>query len=61
MRWPSSWSGRSFAAPDFEQLKAVLKQPVIFDGRNLYNPELLQRAGFAYYGVGRGLALGSKK
>ena len=47
---------QEFRSPDFDQLKATLKHPVIFDGRNLYNPELLQRAGFAYYGVGRGLA-----
>jgi UDPglucose 6-dehydrogenase len=47
---------QEFRSPDFDQLKATLKQPVIFDGRNLYNPELVQRAGFAYYGVGRGLA-----
>ena len=47
---------QEFRSPDFDQLKAALKQPVIFDGRNLYNPELLQRAGFAYYGVGRGNA-----
>ena len=47
---------KEFRSPDFDQLKQALKQPVIFDGRNLYNPELLHRAGFAYYGVGRGLA-----
>jgi UDPglucose 6-dehydrogenase len=47
---------QEFRSPDFERLKAALKQPVIFDGRNLYNPELVQRAGFSYYGVGRGLA-----
>jgi UDPglucose 6-dehydrogenase len=47
---------QEFRSPDFDLLKSALKQPVIFDGRNLYNPDLLQRAGFAYYGVGRGLA-----
>jgi UDPglucose 6-dehydrogenase len=47
---------QEFRSPDFDQLKAALRQPVIFDGRNLYNPELLHRAGFAYYAVGRGLA-----
>ena len=46
---------REFRSPDFDQLRAALKGPVIFDGRNLYNPDLVQRAGFAYYGVGRGL------
>jgi UDPglucose 6-dehydrogenase len=47
---------REFRSPDFDRLKAKLKQPVIFDGRNLYNPDLMQRFGFSYYGVGRGLA-----
>jgi UDPglucose 6-dehydrogenase len=47
---------KEFRSPDFDYLKAALKQPVIFDGRNLYNPELMQRMGFLYYGVGRGLA-----
>lgn len=47
---------REFRSPDFDRLKAQLKSPVIFDGRNLYNPEMLARLGFSYYGVGRGLA-----
>jgi len=47
---------REFRSPDFERLRGSLKQPVIFDGRNLYNPELMARLGFSYYGVGRGLA-----
>jgi len=46
---------KEFRSPDFDHLKSALKQPVIFDGRNLYNPELMQRMGFFYYGVGRGL------
>jgi UDPglucose 6-dehydrogenase len=47
---------REFRSPDFDLLKARLRQPVIFDGRNIYNPELMARLGFSYYGVGRGLA-----
>jgi UDPglucose 6-dehydrogenase len=47
---------REFRSPDFDRLKARLKAPVIFDGRNLYNPDLMKRFGFSYYGVGRGLA-----
>ena len=43
-------------SPDFERIKAALRQPVIFDGRNLYSPELMRRFGFTYYGVGRGKA-----
>jgi UDPglucose 6-dehydrogenase len=47
---------QEFRSPDFDLLKAALKSPVIFDGRNLYSPELMQRLGFSYYAVGRGLA-----
>ncbi|HNS26695.1 MAG TPA: UDP-glucose/GDP-mannose dehydrogenase family protein [Steroidobacteraceae bacterium] len=45
---------QEFRSPDFDRLKAGLKQPAIFDGRNLYDPQLLQRFGFSYYAVGRG-------
>lgn len=43
-----------FRSLDFNGLKAALKQPVIFDGRNLYDPALLAREGFRYYAIGRG-------
>jgi UDPglucose 6-dehydrogenase len=43
-----------FRSPDFAALKAALKQPVIFDGRNLYNPQSMAQEGFSYYAVGRG-------
>ena len=36
---------QEFRSPDFDQIKVALKQPVIFDGRNLYNPELMSAAG----------------
>jgi UDPglucose 6-dehydrogenase len=42
-----------FLSPDFDQLKREMKTPVIFDGRNLYDPGLLIKAGFEYYGIGR--------
>lgn len=45
---------KSFRAPDFGQLKALLREPVIFDGRNLYEPAKVQKAGFKYYAMGRG-------
>ncbi|CNK75942.1 UDP-glucose dehydrogenase family protein [Yersinia proxima] len=45
---------QSFRAPDFDMIKSRLKQPVIFDGRNLYDPERLNSRGFTYYGIGRG-------
>jgi UDPglucose 6-dehydrogenase len=43
-----------FRHPDFEMIKKELKTPVIFDGRNVYNPEQLRNLGFTYYGIGRG-------
>jgi UDPglucose 6-dehydrogenase len=47
---------QAFRAPDFELIRARLKAPVIFDGRNLYDPARLAKRGFAYYAIGRGLA-----
>jgi UDPglucose 6-dehydrogenase len=44
---------KEFRPPDFDDIKAALKQPVIFDGRNLYEPDWLKRMGFEYRGVGR--------
>jgi UDPglucose 6-dehydrogenase len=43
-----------FRRPSFERLKSLLKQPVIFDGRNVWPPSELRAAGFTYYGMGRG-------
>jgi UDPglucose 6-dehydrogenase len=45
---------REFRSPDFDALKAALASPVIFDGRNLYDPAVMHRFGFTYYGIGRG-------
>ncbi len=46
---------QAFRAPDFELVAERLKAPVIFDGRNLYDPARMARKGFAYYAIGRGL------
>ena len=43
-----------FRSPNFELMKSRLKQPLIFDGRNLYEPQRMHNMGFTYYGVGRG-------
>ena len=43
-----------FRSPDFARIKANLKSPVVFDGRNLYDPATVEAAGLAYYGIGRG-------
>lgn len=45
---------REFRSPDFGVLKSFLKTPVIFDGRNVYEPEYVRQNGFEYFGVGRG-------
>ena len=43
-----------FRAPDFDAIRDKLAAPVIFDGRNLYDPVRLARRGFTYYAIGRG-------
>ncbi|MCW6538307.1 UDP-glucose/GDP-mannose dehydrogenase family protein [Yersinia ruckeri] len=45
---------QNFRAPDFDVIKSTLKDAVIFDGRNLYDPERLKSRGFTYYAIGRG-------
>ena len=45
--WKNFWS------PDFELIKNTLKDAVIFDGRNLYQPSILKKLGITYYGIGR--------
>ncbi|HBB48859.1 MAG TPA: UDP-glucose 6-dehydrogenase [Flavobacteriaceae bacterium] len=47
----TEWS--IFRSPDFNKVKAMLKQPVIFDGRNLYNTQDMEREGFSYTSIGR--------
>jgi len=46
---------KEFRSPDFDDLRKRLRQPVIFDGRNLYDPDMMRASGIDYYGVGRGL------
>lgn len=43
-----------FRRPSFERLKATMRQPVIFDGRNIWNPGEVRAAGFTYSAIGRG-------
>jgi UDPglucose 6-dehydrogenase len=42
-----------FRNPDFSRIKKDLTAPVLFDGRNLYSPQMLAAAGFAYFSIGR--------
>jgi UDPglucose 6-dehydrogenase len=46
---------KEFRNPDFELIKATLKQPMILDGRNLYDPALMRALGIDYLGIGRGV------
>ncbi|MFQ2109468.1 UDP-glucose dehydrogenase family protein [Aeromonas rivipollensis] len=48
---------QQFRAPDFELVRQTLKQAVIIDGRNLYDPARLRQRGFTYYAIGRGDSL----
>ena len=45
---------QEFRSPDFDFIKRTLRSPVIFDGRNLYDPAQMAETGFSYYAVGRG-------
>ena len=44
---------KEFRSPDFEAIKATLKNPVIFDGRNLYDPKFVRGSGIEYFAIGR--------
>jgi len=50
---------KQFRAADFSFIKEKLNNPVIFDGRNLYEPETLKNNGFKYYAIGRGDSIGA--
>jgi len=47
----TEWS--EFRNPDFERMKELMAEPVVFDGRNIYDPDGMKDLGFAYYGIGR--------
>lgn len=42
-----------FRVPDFKKIKRLMRAPVLFDGRNIYNQDELRKLGFTYYGIGR--------
>jgi len=48
---------KQFRSPDFVRLREMLSDAVVFDGRNLYDPQDIEAAGLAYYGIGRGRSL----
>jgi UDPglucose 6-dehydrogenase len=47
----------AFRTPDFDRMKELMKQPIIVDARNLYEPSRMKQRGFTYVGIGRGAAL----
>lgn len=47
----TEWS--TFRQPDFERIKSVMRQAVLFDGRNIYDPRRVRELGYTYYGIGR--------
>lgn len=51
----TEWS--QFRSPDFERMRSQLRDAVVFDGRNIYDPPQIEAAGLAYYGIGRGRSL----
>jgi UDPglucose 6-dehydrogenase len=44
---------KAFRSPDFEQVRKLLKHPIIFDGRNLFEPSIMIEANIEYHGIGR--------
>jgi UDPglucose 6-dehydrogenase len=44
---------RVFRSPDLERIKSTLREPVVFDGRNIYDPKVVTAMGLRYYGIGR--------
>jgi UDPglucose 6-dehydrogenase len=44
---------KEFRSPDYERLRTLLSEPLIFDGRNLYDPALMERLGLQYFAIGR--------
>jgi UDPglucose 6-dehydrogenase len=44
---------KEFRSPDFDAIKQALKQPLVIDGRNLYDPALMRELGFTYDAIGR--------
>jgi UDPglucose 6-dehydrogenase len=51
---------KEFKSPDFEAIRKALRQPLVIDGRNLYDPALLASLGIDYEGIGRGAAANRK-
>jgi UDPglucose 6-dehydrogenase len=44
---------KEFRSPDFDEIKSRLATPLVFDGRNVFSPDLVRAAGLEYFGIGR--------
>ena len=44
---------KEFRSPDFEAIRVALRHPVIFDGRNMYDPAIVRASGLEYHAIGR--------
>ena len=44
---------KEFRSPDFDAIRTQLKEPLVFDGRNLYDPQQVRAAGLEYFAIGR--------
>ena len=44
---------KEFRSPDFEEIRSRMKAPLIFDGRNLFDPDFVRKQGFEYRAIGR--------
>ncbi|WP_300617807.1 UDP-glucose/GDP-mannose dehydrogenase family protein [Dokdonella sp.] len=51
---------KAFRSPDFDRIRGKLKHPVVFDGRNIFEPKTVESAGLAYYGIGRGRSVAGR-
>jgi len=51
---------KEFQRPDLEYMKELMRTPVVFDGRNLYEPAVMQAAGFIYHSIGRQPTMGGR-
>jgi UDPglucose 6-dehydrogenase len=48
---------KAFRSPDLDRVRASLREPALFDGRNIFEPKAIEAAGIAYYGIGRGRSI----
>ena len=58
---PKDTEWAEFSSPDFATLKSILNAPIIFDGRNLYDLEKMNKLGFRYKSIGRSEVLNKKE